>query len=388
MDYDLVIIGGGIHGVGVAQAAAAGGYQVALLEQTELAAGTSRRSSKLIHGGLRYLESGEFSLVRESVRERELLLKLAPDLVKRQKFFIPVYRYTSRSRWWLLAGLGLYTLLAGFGRWTGFKRIAKSQWDDLDGLTTESLQEVFQYTDAQTDDAALTRAVMASAQSLDAELLCPAEFVGARIHSGGWDIEYCVDDQLKQITSRVLVNAAGPWAQEVAHRCDPELPIMQIENVQGTHLELEGGLNHGCYYLEVPEDKRAVFAMPWKHNRTLLGTTERTYQGDPAKVQPVEEEEKYLLSVYQHYFPGRPVGILDSWAGLRVLPATQGEAFKRSRETQLPVDDEVKPNAISILGGKLTGYRATAEKVMNILRRNLPKRVARGDTRTLTLTPN
>ena len=163
--YDVAVIGGGIHGVGVAQAAAAAGYSVVLFEQKELAYGTSSRSSKLIHGGLRYLESFEISLVHESLRERELLIKLAPDLVRRQSFYIPVYDTTKRAAWMMRAGLTMYSILAGLGKSVRFETIPKSQWGNLDDIKTEGLKKVFRYTDGQTDDRLLTQSVMQSAQS-------------------------------------------------------------------------------------------------------------------------------------------------------------------------------------------------------------------------------
>ena len=168
--YDLVIIGGGIHGAGIAQAAAARGLSVMVLEQSGIASGTSSRSSKLIHGGLRYLESGQFALVRECLHERTLLLKLAPQLVKLKSFYIPVYRDTTRRPWLLHLGLSLYALLGGLHPAVRFCRVPQSRWRNLDGLDTAQLEAVFQYNDAQTDDAALTRAVMRSAQQLGAQL--------------------------------------------------------------------------------------------------------------------------------------------------------------------------------------------------------------------------
>ncbi len=368
--------------MGVAQAASAAGYQVTLIESRQLAYGTSSRSSKLIHGGLRYLESAEFGLVRESLRERELLLKIAPDLVERQDFLIPIYAHTSRRPWTIRAGLTLYTLLAGLQPATWFRRIPRSQWTDLDGLKAQGLQCVFRYTDAQTDDRELTRAVMRSAQSLGAQLLCPAEFLSADLNSHGCRAVVRVENQDRHIGCRVIVNAAGPWANQVLARVQPPQPAFPVENVQGTHLELPGEVRRGCYYLEMPQDGRASFVMPWK-GRTLLGTTEHIYHGDPAEVRPLEQEVDYLLAGYQHYFPDRSQEVLASWSGLRVLPAKSSAAFKRSRETQLPVDDPRQPRLLSIFGGKLTGYRATALKVMRQLEPVLP--TARRKARTSEL---
>jgi glycerol-3-phosphate dehydrogenase len=385
-EVDVVIVGGGIHGVGVAQAAAAAGYSTLVVEKQGLAAGTSCKSSKLIHGGLRYLESFEFSLVRESLRERELLLTLAPELIKRKKFFIPIYPETSRRPWWVGVGLLAYATLAGFSKHTRFHRVPSEAWENLDGLKTKGLQTVYQYWDAQTDDAALTRAVMRSASALGAELLCPAMFISAQVDAGGVEVKVASDGQEQEIRAKVLVNAAGPWAAQVLAMVVPELQPLAVDNVAGSHIELSGQIAQGCYYLEVESDKRAVFVMP-KGDRTLVGTTERIYRDDPDTIEATDEAICYLLEVYRKYFPARDSAVLDSWAGLRVLPATSGAAFKRSRETQLPVDDEQTPRILSVFGGKLTGYRATAEKIMSILCKTLPVREAIADTRKLKLSP-
>lgn len=385
-EFDITIIGGGIHGVGIAQAAAAAGYSVLVLEKKGLASGTSCKSSKLIHGGLRYLESFEFSLVRESLHERELLLELAPELVHRKKFFIPIYPQTSRRAWLVGIGLFVYTLLAGFKKYTRFVRIPRQKWGELDGLNTENLQVVYQYWDAQTDDAALTRAVMQSANSLGAELICPARFLSAKVGADSVQVNYEEQGIDITISTKVLVNAAGPWAEKVAASVVPKLKPLAVDNVAGSHIELPGNIAKGCYYLEVESDKRAVFVMP-KGDRTLVGTTERIYRDDPDKIDATDAAIEYLLDVYRRHFPARDTKVLDAWAGLRVLPASRGKAFKRSRETQLPVDNERTPRVVSVFGGKLTGYRATAEKVMSILCRTLPKREAIADTRKLKLSP-
>jgi len=383
-DYDIAIIGGGIHGVGVAQASAAAGYRTVLLEQKHLAYGTSRWSSKLIHGGLRYLENFEFGLVRESLKERELLLKLAPDLVKRQNFYIPIYENTSRRPWKIRLGLLAYTVLAGGNKQTFFRSVPSTEWDSLDGLEKNGLGTVLQYTDAQTDDAKLTQAVMNSAIELGSDLICPAQFEQANRIEGGWQVAYSEKGNGHYFTTRTLVNAAGPWASGLLANIDGGMPEFSTENVQGTHIELPGELNHGCYYMEVPSDKRAVFAMPWQ-GRTLVGTTEFTYKDDPHKVFSRDAAVEYLIKVYQHYFPRRDATVLDRWAGLRVLPTSKGAAFKRSRETQLPVDNDLKPTVISIFGGKLTGYRVTAKKVIAKLKPSLPKVNERARTEELSL---
>jgi glycerol-3-phosphate dehydrogenase len=384
--FDVAVIGGGIHGVGVAQAAACDGYSVLLLEQTALAAWTSGRSSKLIHGGLRYLEGLHFALVRESLRERALLLELAPELVHLQSFHIPVYAETTRRPLIIRAGLTLYALLGGLHPASRFRRLRRSEWQELDGLETQGLQAVYQYYDAQTDDAALTRAVMQSAIDLGATLQCPAEFTAAEVAADGCNVHYSVNGAARRCVAGVLVNAAGPWVNAVAGRIQPAPRTVAADLVQGTHLVLAGRLVKGAYYLEAPADRRAVFVLPWK-DQTLLGTTETVYTGNPAEITPLPDEEAYLLETMRHYFPHRPLTVLDRYAGLRVLPVSRRALFTRSRETRFEADNSHRPRVISIYGGKLTGYRAAARRVMRLLHRSLPARTPVADTARLGLKP-
>ncbi len=387
---DLIVIGGGIHGVGVAQAAAARGYSVLLLEQAALASATSSRSSGLIHGGLRYLEHGQFALVRECLRERQLLLSLAPDLVQLRPFYIPVYRDTRRRPWQLRLGLGLYALFGRLDTAARFQSVPRAQWPTLDGLATIELQAVFRYWDAQTDDAALTRAVMDSARSLGARLSMPSTFIGARVDERGCTIHYRHGGTDHTCSARLLVNAAGPWVNDVLGRVIPPPTQLPIELVQGTHIVIKGELVQGVYYLEAPQDRRAVFAIP-SSGKIVVGTTENAYQGDPAAVTPLEKEKEYLLAVLSHYFPGfrtlQIEDIVEAFTGLRVLPAGAGSSFARSRDTLLQVDRPDRPKVLTIYGGKLTAYRATAEKVMDRLVSSLPARQAIADTRALVLKP-
>lgn len=380
---DIIVIGGGIHGTGVAQAAAAAGYKTALLEKTSLAAGTSSRSSKLIHGGLRYLESMQLGLVRESLRERRTLLNIAPELVKATRFYIPIYRNTSRRPWLIRIGLSLYALLAGLHHRALFHRVQKNKWSRLDGLTTTGLDKVFCYWDAQTDDLKLTEAVMRSAQSLGAQLYSPAEFIGASFDGEIYLVRIRKDGNETELRCRALVNAAGPWANQILQKITPEPDRLEMDLVQGSHIVLEGRTDRGVYYLEAPKDRRAVFVMPW-YEHTLVGTTERHYEGDPAKVIAAQDEIDYLLETYRHYFPGRDATIVDSFAGLRVLPHSEGEAFHRPRDITLH-ETATHPGLITIYGGKLTGYRATAQKTIKQLQSTLGKHRPIADTRKLKL---
>lgn len=357
-EYDLAVVGAGIHGAGVAQAAAARGLSVLVVERRE-AAGmeTSRASSKLIHGGLRYLETLQFRLVYECLREQGHLLRNAPHLVRRSDFYIPVYKNSRRSAWWIYLGLCCYQLLAGRPL-KGIERVPAARWDSL-GLQQRDLTAVFRYQDAQTDDQALTRAVLESAVSM-----------GAKVHfsSALNKIQYTSHYTLtfgdgSLVRCRALVNAAGPWANEVAALGG--LPQQELDWVQGIHIVLRRPAMAGCFYVEAPQDGRAVFVLPWR-GLTMVGTTERVL-AEP-KAEASQAEIDYLLAIYNHYFPDFRCDLTDvdeTFAGVRVLPRSHRHANKRSRET---LYSRAKGGTyVGIYGGKLTSYRATADKVLQML---------------------
>jgi glycerol-3-phosphate dehydrogenase len=387
-EYDVVIIGGGIHGAGVLQAAAAAGHKALLIERQALASGTSSRSSKLIHGGLRYLESGQFALVRESLRERAVHLRIASELVELKAFFIPVYRDTRRRPWQLKIGLWMYALLGGFDAATRFGSVPKTEWPSLDGLKTLDLDAVIRYHDAQTNDAQLTRAVVKSALGLGAEIAMPAKFTGATLSEDAVRVSYATSGANVEVKARVLVNAGGPWATQIARAVHPAIPVPDVDLVQGTHIVIPHPVTAGIYYVESPTDGRAVFVMPW-NGATLIGTTETPYRGDPDQVHPLPEEEEYLLAVVRHYFPHLSAltrsDITERFAGLRVLPAATQAAFDRSRETIFTTDRDARPRVLGIYGGKLTGWRAAAAHVMQRISPSLPAAVKRAETDLLIL---
>ena len=382
-DYDLVIIGCGIHGAGVAQAAAASGYTVLVLEKNS-APGleTSARSSKLIHGGLRYLEGLDFRLVRECLEERQRLLQNAPELVKLVPFHIPIYQQTTRRAWQIFLGLSIYTLFSH----VGFRIVPKIEWSSLDGLRTDDLKSVFTYYDAQTNDTLLTNAVLNSAQSIGAECILDAELLKATRQEDEYNIVYQHKGQNITCTAHAIVNAAGPWLNQVSNKISPTPDMPAIELIQGTHIVIPGTPERGMYYLEAPRDKRAVFVMPWQ-GKTLVGTTESPFTGDPSKVHPLDDEMDYLLEVYNHYFRANyhRDDIINAFAGLRVLEKSTMRAFKRSRDVTFAMDDTECPRVIAIYGGKLTSYRATGERTIKLLKGTLPLRKRREDTRLLPL---
>jgi glycerol-3-phosphate dehydrogenase len=378
-EVDVCVIGGGIQGCGVAQAAAAAGYNTVLLEQIALGSATSRRSSKLVHGGLRYLESAQFALVAKSLAERERLLRNAPELVRRVPFYIPIYKHTRRRPWQIALGLSVYAVLGRLQAAACYRSLDHEQWLQLDGLKQDGLQAVYQYWDAQTDDMQLTRAVMYSAMQLGAQLLCPARFIAAQHRGGRYHVDFQQGESEQSLSCKVLINAAGPWVREVHTNLASPVSLPPIELVQGAHLILKQSAPAGVYYVESPSDQRAVFVMPW-YGQTLIGTTETLITGDPAGVQPTEHEVDYLRNIAHFYFPQNDDHVLEAFAGVRVLAKGEQSAFHRPRDTLLFTDREL-PGYLALIGGKLTAYRVTAAKVMQMLKHTLPARRPIADTR-------
>ncbi|HDP89514.1 MAG TPA: FAD-dependent oxidoreductase, partial [Thioalkalivibrio sp.] len=360
MSDDLIVIGGGIHGVATAFEATRRGWRVRLIEQyPRLAQGTSSRSSKLIHGGLRYLEQGQWRLVRESLQARRRLLRLAPELVELTDFHIPVFADSRRGALTIRAGLSLYALLGGLHADNRFCRLPRRAWSRLDGLHTAGLEAVFRYRDGRTDDAALTRALMHAACDRGAQLQLGETVRQVHLHRDGVEVE----TDRAGYRAAAVVNATGPWIDQLLARVEPAQPLPAIERVAGTHIVVPGRLRRGIYYVEAPRDARAVFVMPWR-GQVMIGTTERVHCGDPAAVAPTDQEIDYLRETGAHYFDTRHVDtqqIIDAFAGLRVLPRADDSPFGRPRDTRLLSDRATRPRLVSILGGKLTAHQVTAE---------------------------
>ncbi len=356
--YDVLIIGAGIQGVGIAQACALQGWKVALLEKAEeVATGTSSKSSKLIHGGLRYLETLQFSLVKECLRERRILCEIAPELVKLQSFYLPIYKNNSRHAWTISLGLSLYSLLSSKEQDSDFYKHSIDKASEL-GLSSQNLSSLFEYYDAQTDDRLLTRAVADSAIDHGAEFMFKQQVKQIKKHN---DLYYVQTDKNKNISCRFLINAGGPWINKIAELCSPPIPTIPIAWVKGSHIVINKPAPQHCFYVESPSDQRPVFILPW-YGKLLIGTTESKFSDDPDELSCNEQETDYLLSIANHYLPSLNANkkdVCDSFAGLRVLPSDNKNANKKARDTQIIVGE----NYFAVYGGKLTAYRTTAEKV-------------------------
>ncbi|MFA7555234.1 MAG: FAD-dependent oxidoreductase [Spongiibacteraceae bacterium] len=386
-DVEVAVIGGGIQGAGVAQAASAAGFSTLIFDKNNWGSGTSSKSSKLIHGGLRYLESGQISLVKESLNERRILLNIAATLVKPLELLIPVYQQTKRRPWQLYIGLSLYSLLAGIIPLSRFKSYAADDIDSAMPLLRTQLQRVFSYWDAQTHDQHLTEAVIASANKLGATTLANTQCISVKKVDQGYtlQIKKTTDGATSEgiVHCRYLVNASGPWVNEVAANIFPAPSQLAIDWVKGSHLILRGQISDKGFYLEAPSDQRAVFVLPW-HGDTLIGTTEQAFTGNPDQVDVSTSEIDYLLATLHHYFPSLEPDIIGQFAGLRVLPKGNSSLFSRPRDCILHSDPN-HPKLLSLYGGKLTGYRHNAEQVIKHITRQLGPRRAIANTATLKL---
>lgn len=386
---DIAIIGGGISGVGIAQYAAAAGYRVLLIDKGEIGGQTSANSSKLIHGGLRYLETGQINLVRKSLKERRNLLNLAPTLVKPVPFYIPIYRESRRRPWAIRAGLSVYALLSELDPLGRFVSVPSVHWQRLQGLKLAGLEAVFQYWDAQTDDKLLTQAVARSAQALGADIYAQAELLGMEHRADGCTVRFSHDGRERQMEASLVVNAAGPWVNEVIARVSPPLAAVDIDWVQGAHLLLAIPANDGILYLESCFDNRVIFVMPW-YGQTLIGTTETELSSLTTSPQVTAAERAYLLGIYQHYFP--LAGSLDElkdkiikeYCGVRVLPKQPTQAFERARDTLMQTAVS-HPRLLSLYGGKLTTFRSTSAEVLQWVTRHLGRRSALADVDRIIL---
>lgn len=345
------VIGGGINGVMSAWALARRGHSVDLFERNELMGATSSASTKLIHGGLRYLEAGEFRLVREALRERLFWLNSAPHLVHRIELILPVYRWSRRSRWLMRTGLLLYDYLAGkanLGRhgWLSSPELQRL----LPELNSNDLLGGFTFFDAQMDDHALGlwAAQMARRSGVNINTFAKVEAVSAdgkvKRHGSSFDYE-------------VVINAAGPWAEELLTASGIS-PNHHLDLVRGSHLLLNRLATHSLL-VESPEEERFCFILPYK-GETLLGTTEvRQNLGDPIECSP--EERTYLLSIYNRYIRSKVStgDISSTFAGVRPLIRSNANQSRATREYAI----ETHGCLLTIFGGKWTTAHALGEKV-------------------------
>lgn len=371
MEYDVCIIGGGINGAAIAADAASRGLKVCLCEQNDFASGTSSASSKLIHGGLRYLELYEFRLVHEALRERSILLKRAPHLVYPLKFILPDNE-KNHSPFLLQLGLWLYDFLARD------KKLARSQRIDLKQLPAPSRLKFpnkgFSYTDCWGYDARLVIANLQLATLYDATLYSHTKFIDAEPTATHWRINLANNYHTFTINAKAIINAAGPWVDAVKEKIHPQHNTPSLKLVKGSHIIIKRFYAGEHAYVLQNDDKRIIFLIPFDDDKLIIGTTDVIYKGDPALVEIDEAEINYLKNIVEQYFNVdiKPQDILSHYSGVRPLYNDNKKlASENTRDYHLALSAHPLP-LINIYGGKLTTHRALAEKVISKLKSHFP----------------
>lgn len=372
------MIGGGITGAGIARDAALRGLRTALVERDDFASGTSSRSSRLVHGGVRYLEHGQVRLVFESSRERRTLLRIAPHLVRPLAFTWPVYRGARVPRWKLAAGLTLYDALSLFRNAKGHQRLGPHDVHATEpALRTDALLGGARYWDAATDDARLTLATVLSALHAGAIAINHTRVDSLVKREGriaGAVVENMVSGATTTVRARLVVNATGPWSDVIQRMAEPGAPS-SVRGSKGVHVSVprERIGNVAAVTLTAPQDGRVMFVLP-AGQHTIIGTTDTYDATAPEEVHATTGDVSYLLDAANHYFPEARLtyaDVVSAWAGIRPLAAlgvTAGDPSSVSREHAIV---ESTPGLVRVTGGKLTTYRSMAEEVVDVVERTL-----------------
>jgi glycerol-3-phosphate dehydrogenase len=372
--YDIAIIGGGINGCGIARDAAGRGLSVFLCERGDLAGATSSASTKLIHGGLRYLERYAFRLVHEGLAEREVLLSAAPHIIRPIRFVLPHHRGL-RPRWVLRLGLFVYDHLGGRRRLPPTKSLRLSE-DPAGRPLQPAYRYGFEYSDCTVDDSRLVVLNAIDARTRGASINPRTSCVVAEREGHLWKLALEGDNgERRTITARALVNAAGPWVAEVLAHVVHGPARAQVRLVKGTHIVVRRVFEHDRAYIFQNADGRVVFAIPYQSDFTLIGTTDEDYHGDPGDVAPDTAEVAYLLAAVSEYFRN-PVGedaVVWAYAGVRPLyDDGASKAQEATRDYVLELDgDSGRAPVLSVFGGKITTHRRLAEHALEWLGRHL-----------------
>ncbi|MDE2447941.1 MAG: glycerol-3-phosphate dehydrogenase [Gammaproteobacteria bacterium] len=369
--YDLLIVGGGINGAGIARDAAGRGLSVLLCEQDDLAAHTSSASTKLIHGGLRYLEHLQVALVRKALIEREILLGSAPHLMRPLRFVLP-HDARLRPAWMISAGLFLYDHLARRRRLPGSARIDLRR--HVAGAPLKpAYTQGFVYSDGWTDDARLVVLNAVDARERGATIMTRTRCEKLEIAGGHWVATLAAPSGRQTVVARAAVNATGPWVSQFAREASPVSVCHSIRLVKGSHIVVPRVYAHRFAYLFQNDDQRIVFAIPFEREFTLIGTTDVEYTGDPGAVRIDSEEVRYLCAAVGRYFakPVRPEDVIWSYSGVRpLLDDEAADPASVTRDYALELDRHPAP-LLTVFGGKITTYRKLAESAVDMLAREL-----------------
>ena len=387
--FDLLVVGGGITGAGVARDAARRGLSVALVEAEDFASGTSSRSSRLIHGGVRYLEHGYLHLVWESSRERRLLLQHSPHLVRPLRFTWPVYRGARVKRWQLAAALTMYDALAMFRNVGRHRRLTSTGVLEAEpALAAHDLLGGATYWDAATDDSRLTLANVIDADAHGAVVVNHAPvkaltFASANGPVNGAEISDLISGRIVRVKARLVVNCTGPWTDEIV-RLEQRDAGPAVRGTKGAHIAVKASrvANVGAVTMLSPNDGRVLFTLPGSGGHTIIGTTDTPTDEHPSVVRASRADVSYLLSACNRFFHDAKLtegDVVSAWAGIRPLVASgnRGDPSSASREHAIHLSPR---GVLTATGGKLTTYRAQAAEIVDAAARRLSVNVRRSDT--------
>lgn len=377
-EFDLFIIGGGINGCGIARDAVGRGYTVFLAEMNDLASGTSSWSSKLIHGGFRYLEYYEFRLVREALSERETLWALAPHIIHPMRFVLP-YHKGMRPAWLLRLGLFLYDHI-GARKLLPPTKTVNLRTSKVGNALKSFFKKGYEYSDCWVDDARLVVLNAQDAKARGAEIHTQTKCVSARHEDGIWHVvtEDSKTGVRTTITANMIINAAGPWVDEVLSASFGRNKPENVRLVQGSHIVVPKIHDHDRAYIVQGGDGRIIFAIPYQEKYTVIGTTDQDYSGDPAKVKITQKEIDYLCDLAGEYFekPIKQEDIVWDYSGVRPLFNDGASAAQEAtRDYVLRVNDKPdEPPLVNIFGGKITTYRKLAESMLELIEDKLGRK--------------
>jgi glycerol-3-phosphate dehydrogenase len=367
--FDILVIGGGINGCGIARDAVGRGYSVALAEMNDFASGTSSGATKLIHGGLRYLEHYEFRLVRESLMEREVLWAMAPHIIWPMRFVLPYHKGGVRPAWMIRLGLFLYDHLGG-RKLLPPTAVLDMRTDPAGKPLKPVFDKAFEYSDGWVDDARMVVLNARDAADRGALILPRTKVVSARRESGIWSIETVdtLTGKSRQHRARMLVNAAGPWVDHVIRAAFGQNEAHHVRLVQGSHIVVRKKFEDPRAFFFQNPDNRIIFAIPYEGDFTLIGTTDRDYTGDPKDVRISEEETAYLCNAASEYFkePVKPEDIVWTYSAVRPLfddGASKAQEATRDYVLKLEGGQGEAP-ILNVFGGKLTTYRRLSEHAL------------------------
>ena len=373
--FDILVVGGGINGAGIARDAAWRGLKVALCEKNDLAQGTSSKSTKFIHGGLRYLENYEFGLVRKSLIERKILFEIAPHLARPLRLVL-IHSPDMRPWWLIRLGLLLYDTLGGRQPTPRTNSIDLSSAPEGKPLRP-GFKRGLCYWDLWCDDSRLVVANALDARSKGGEILVRNEMVAARKEDGLWKatLRSSVTGESRVLSARAIVNAAGPWVESVVGKMEGVATKRHIKLVKGSHVVIRKWWDGDFGYVLQAADKRVIFVYPYLDEFALVGTTDVEFDGPPEDAAISEEEVDYLIGIINEYFTEEfsSSSVADAFAGVRPLFEDQAEsASKTTRDYSIEMDQGACP-AVTVYGGKLTTYRKLAEDVMKMLKGHFPQ---------------